>query len=106
MAATTDGLRSRLQDLGVTKLSWALERADVDGHTRWTCEVQAANEMGGPIAIPADLTDVIEQVIHDEQIGRLDPGVWVMDVETGCTTHPQPRPGEGAGAPGIAERLP
>jgi hypothetical protein len=101
-----DQLRDQLQREGATKLSWALERQAAVGHGRWVCTVQVANEMGAPVALPPDVVAALQQAIHDGQLGALEAGVWTMDLQTGRVSRPQPRPGDGAGAPGIAERLP
>ena len=101
-----DRLRDQLQRVGATKLSWALEQEAVEGHLRWICTVQAANEMGAPVELSPEVADTLQQAIHAGRLGALEAGVWIMDLETGRISRPQPRPGEGAGAPGIAERLP
>ncbi len=105
MADMLDRLRSQLQSAGATKLSWALDRQAAEGHSRWTCTVQAANEMGAPVELPASVAEALQQAVHAGELGVLEPGVWVMDLQTGHISRPQPRPGEGAGAPGIAERM-
>jgi hypothetical protein len=101
-----DQLREQLQSLEATKLSWALEPQAAEGHMRWVCTLQAANEMGAPIELPPDTAEMFERAVHAGQLGPLEAGVWVMDLQTGRISPPQPRPGEGAGAPGIAERMP
>ena len=101
-----DQLREQLQSLEATKLSWALERQTAEGHVRWICTLQAANEMGAPIELPPDVAEMFEQAVHAGQLGPMEAGVWIMDLQTGRISRPQPRPGEGAGAPGIAERMP
>ena len=106
MSGALDHLREELQNLEATKLSWALEPQAAEGHVRWVCTLQAANEMGAPIELPPDVAETFEQAVHDGQLGPLEAGVWVMDLQTGRISRPQPRPGEGAGAPGIAERMP
>ena len=106
MSGALDHLREELQNLEATKLSWALECQAAEGHVRWVCTLQAANEMGAPIELPPDVAETFEQAVHDGQLGPLEAGVWVMDLQTGRVSRPQPRPGEGAGAPGIAERMP
>ncbi len=106
MRDVLDQLRSQLQGLGATKLAWALEHEAEAGHGRWVCTLQAANEMGAPVGIPTEVADVLRQAIHAGRLGPLEAGVWLMDLQTGHISGPQPRPGDGAGAPGIAERLP
>jgi hypothetical protein len=99
-------VREQLQRVSATKLSWALERQAAEGHGRWVCTVQAANEMGAPVELPPEVVAALRQAIHDGQLGAPEAGVWTMDLQTGRISRPQPRPGDGAGAPGIAERLP
>ena len=106
MGDALDDLRGQLQGLGAIKLAWSLERQTEEGHERWICTVQAANEMGAPVELPPEVGDALQQVIHDGKLGTLEAGVWLMDVQTGSISSPQPRTGEGASAPGIAERLP
>ena len=101
-----DRLRSQLQTVGATKLAWALEQQTVEGHVRWVCSLQAANEMGAPVDLPLEVVEALQQAVHAGGLGALEPGVWIMDLQTGRISPPQPRPGEGAGAPGIAERIP
>jgi hypothetical protein len=105
MQNTLDQLRSRLLQVGATKLSWSLERSAED-HTRWICSVQAANEMGAPVELSPDVADELRQIFQSRLLGPLRAGVWLMDVQTGDISGPEPRPGEGASAPGIAERTP
>ena len=106
MPDVLDRLRDQLGGVGATKLSWALVQEAVEGHVRWICTVQAANEMGAPVELSPEVADALQQAIHAGRLGALEAGVWIMDLATGRISRPQPRPGEGAGAPGIAERLP
>ena len=106
MSDALDDLRGQLQDLGAIKLAWALERQTEEGHRRWICTVQAANEMGAPVELPPEVGDALQQAIHDGKLGALEEGVWLMDVQTGHISPPEPRTGDGASAPGLAERLP
>ena len=106
MPDTLDDVRSQLQVLGAIKLSWALERQFEAGHVRWICSVQAANEMGAPVTLPPEVGEALEQIVHKGQLGTLEPGVWLMDLQAGHISGPEPRPGDGASAPGIAERMP
>lgn len=106
MAELLSHLLEQLQDIGATKVSWAVELEDANGHRRWVCTIQAANEMGAPVELPAELVAELEQTIHAKWVSVHAAGVWSMDVLTGRITPLQPRPGDGAGAPGIAERMP
>ena len=106
MPDTLERLRSQLQSVGATKLAWALEQQTVEGHVRWVCSLQAANEMGAPVQLPPEVVEALQQAVYGGGLGALEPGVWIMDLQTGRISRPQPRPGEGAGAPGIAERIP
>ena len=101
-----DYLREQLQRVGATKLSWALEQEEVEGHVRMVCTMQAANEMGAPVELAPEVAEALQQAVHAGRLGAREPGVWLMDVQTGRISPPQPRPGDGAGAPGIAERMP
>lgn len=106
MPDALDRLRVQLLQLGATKLSWALEHQVVEGHGRWVWSVQAANEMGAPIELPPTIATAVEQAVQSGDLATSEEGVWIMDVQTGRISRPQPRPGDGAGAPGIAERMP
>jgi hypothetical protein len=102
MQEALDQARSTLLRLGAIKLSWVLERDDAQA---WHLELQAANEMGAPIELPSAVMAVLQRAVPAGELGPLEPGVWIMDLQTGHVARPEPRPGEGAGAPGIAERL-
>ncbi len=106
MDEALDRLRGRLLELGAIKLSWSLDRRPSDDHCVWECTAQAANEMGAPVELPSDVAGLLEAAIHGEALGEPREGVWLMDLQTGHITGPQPRPGDGASAPGVAERLP
>jgi len=106
MPDALDRLRVQLLQLSATKLSWALEHQVVEGHGRWVWSVQAANEMGAPIELPPAIATTLEQAVQSGELATSEEGVWIMDVQTGRISRPQPRPGDGAGAPGIAERMP
>ena len=106
MRDVLEQVRGQLQRAGATKLSWALERLSADGHARWVCTMQAANEMGAPVELAAEVVQALEEAVHGGWLGEPEEGVWSMDLHTGRISHPQPRPGDGAGAPGIAERMP
>ena len=106
MADALDRLRAQLQQLGATKLSWALEHQEVEGHGRWVWTVQAANEMGAPVELPPEIATGLELAVQSGELVMHEEGVWIMDVQSGRISRPQPRPGDGAGAPGIAERMP
>ncbi len=101
-----DQLRKQLLDLGAVKLSWVIEHEINQGHSRWTYTFQAANDMGAPIELPLELSEALQQAVHNGQLGPPQADIHIMDIETGRIEDPQPRPGDGAGAPGIAERLP
>ncbi len=106
MPDALERLRAQLQQVGATKLSWALEHQVAEGHGRWVWTVQAANEMGAPVELPAAIATQLEQAVQSGDLATTEEGVWIMDVQSGRISRPQPRSGEGAGAPGIAERMP
>ena len=106
MPEVLDQLRRELLLLGATKLAWSLEQRPEDGDERWSCSMQAANEMGAPVELPPGLIVTFGQAVSSGALGAAEPGVWIMDLETGRVSRAQPRPGDGAGAPGIAERMP
>jgi hypothetical protein len=91
-------IRRQLQDLGATKLSWALERHEEGGHRRWEATLQAANEMGAPVEFPVEMDTLLREALHDGDLGPLQEGVWVMDLLSGHVNAPQPRLGDGTGA--------
>ncbi len=106
MPDALEQLRVHLQQLGATKLSWAVEHQTAEGHGHWVWTVQAANEMGAPVELPPAIESSLEQAVRVGELATREEGVWTMDVHTGRISRPQPRPGDGAGAPGIAERMP
>ena len=93
-----------LRSAGAAKLAWTLEHAETDAGAAWTCDLQAANEMGAPVALTSAVEELLQDAIQSGQLGAHEPGLWVMDTVTGEISPPQPRAGDGAGAPGIAER--
>ena len=97
-----DQLRKQLLDRGATKLSWSIEHTTVEGHGGWICSFQAANEMGAPVELPPQLEEALKMAIREGQLGALEEDVRIMDLETGRISDPEPRPGDGAGAPPTA----
>jgi hypothetical protein len=93
-----------LRRAGATKLAWTLEHAETGNGAAWTCLLQAANEMGAPVPLTSAIETQLQHAIQSGRMGAHEPGLWVMDTVTGEISAPQPRPGDGAGAPGIAER--
>ena len=99
-----DKLLAGLRAAGANKLAWTLECFTNDEGTHWAATLQAANEMGAPVPLPADVEHALHEALRSGRLGTREPGSWVMDCVTGAIGHPQPRPGDGAGAPGITER--
>jgi hypothetical protein len=99
-----DKLLAGLRAAGANKLAWTLEHSTNDGETHWAATLQAANEMGAPVPLPPDVEHALHEALRSGRLGTREPGSWVMDCVTGAIGHPQPRPGDGAGAPGITER--
>ena len=97
-------LMEAMRQAGAMKLAWSLERRADGAEARWECELQASNEMGAPITLPPEIVGIIEEFLRSGQLGKHEPGVWVMDTFTGDISRPHARTGEGATAPGIAER--
>ena len=104
LASGPSDVLEALRSAGAAKLAWTLEHAEVSNDTAWTCLLQAANEMGAPVSLASDVEDLLQEAIQSGQFGAHKPGLWVMDAVTGEISPPQPRGGDGAGAPGIAER--
>lgn len=108
MADTTSDLSELLAALnaaGANKLAWTLEEhTDTAGTHHWAGILQAANEMGAPVHLAPDVEELLREAVRSGRLGGRKPGSWVMDCATGAIGHPQPRTGDGAGAPGITER--
>lgn len=97
-------LLAALNAAGAQKLAWTLaQHRDTTG-THWAGMLQAANEMGAPVHLAPEVENMLREAVRSGTLGGLRPGSWVMDCATGAIGRPQPRTGDGAGAPGITER--
>lgn len=97
-------LLAALNAAGAEKLAWTLEQHTDEAGTHWTGMLQAANEMGAPVHLTPEVEELLREAVRSGTLGGRKPGSWVMDCATGAIGHPQPRSGDGAGAPGITER--
>jgi hypothetical protein len=101
----SDDLLQALREAGATKLAWTVEHSEDQGsHDQWTFTMQAANEMGAPVPLSTEIEQLLREAVRSGALGTRQTGSWVMDVHTGSISRPQPRSGEGAGAPGIIGR--
>ena len=104
MQIDMNDLLAALRAAGAEKLAWTLERHADDTGTHWTGMLQAANDMGAPVQLAPDVEHNLREAIRSGQLGDRQLGSWVMDCLTGAVGRPQPRSGDGAGAPGFSER--